>query len=100
MCPGKVIPADAARLSKSFNGWLMLKSAYSGTHSFWPDKISFTDEPLFKIEYISNPKLVTDAYLLGSTAKHNAKLVSFDLTLPWHAIQNGSARLIETPLLQ
>ena len=79
---------------------VMLKSAYSGTHSFWPDEISLTDDTLFRVEHITSTKLVTDAYLLGLAAKNNAKLVSFDRTLPWQAIRNGSARLIETPLLQ
>ena len=69
-------------------------------HRFWTDAITLTDETLFRVEYIRGPKLVTDAYLLGLAARHNAKLVSFDRTLPWQAIVNGTARLIETPLLQ
>lgn len=69
-------------------------------HRFWTDEISLTDPTLFRVEYIRSPKLVTDAYLLGLAARHNAKLVSFDRTLPWQAIVNGTARLVETPLLQ
>ena len=69
-------------------------------HHFWADAISITDDTLFRIEYILGPKLVTDAYLLGLAAKHGAKLVSFDRTLPWQAIRNGTALLVETPLLQ
>lgn len=75
----------------------MLKSAYGKTHKFWADEISLTDESIFRIEYITGPKQVTDAYLLGLAARHRARFVSFDRTLPWQAIQNGSARLIETP---
>ena len=44
--------------------------------------------------------LVTDAYLLGLASKHGAQLVSFDRTLPWQAIRNGTARLVQSPLLQ
>lgn len=69
-------------------------------HRFWTDAVSLTDETIFRVEYILGPKLVTDAYLLGLAAKHGARLVSFDRTLPWQAIRNGSAKLIETPLLQ
>jgi toxin-antitoxin system PIN domain toxin len=76
------------------------KQSQAKHHSFWSDAVSLTDDTLFRPEYITNPRLVTDAYLLGLAAKHNAKLVSFDRTLPWQAIRNGTARLIETPLLQ
>jgi hypothetical protein len=78
----------------------MLKSAFGETHKFWPDDISLTDSTLFRVEHITSTKLVTDAYLLGLAAKHKARLVSFDRTLPWQAIRNGTARLVETPLLQ
>ena len=69
-------------------------------HRFWNDAISLTDDSLFRPEYITGPNVVTDAYLLGLAAKHNARLVSFDRSLPWQAIRNGTGRLIETPLLQ
>jgi toxin-antitoxin system PIN domain toxin len=78
----------------------MLKSDYHATHQFWPDGISLTDESLFRPEFITGSLLVTDAYLLGLAAKHGARLVSFDRTLPWQAIRSGTARLIESPLLQ
>jgi uncharacterized protein len=69
-------------------------------HRFWRDEVSLTDDSLFSIAYIIGPQQVTDAYLLGLAARHGAKLVSFDRSLPWQAIRNGTARLIETPLLQ
>jgi uncharacterized protein len=78
----------------------MLKSAYASTHEFWPDAISLTDGDLFRVNYITSPQLVTDAYLLGLASKHNARLVSFDRSLPWQAIRKGSAQLVQTPLLQ
>lgn len=73
---------------------------HASDHQFWPDDVSLADETLFRQELIASPKLVTDAYLLGLAAKHNARLVSFDRTLPWQAIRNGTAKLIEIPLLQ
>ena len=77
-----------------------LKTAHHESHQFWLDDVSLTDEALFRTEYITGSPHVTDAYLLGLAARHGAKLVSFDRTLPWQAILNGTARLIETPLLQ
>jgi hypothetical protein len=77
-----------------------LKTVQGANHQFWPDEVSLTDESIFRSEYITGSQQVTDAYLLGLAAKHGAKLVSFDRNLPWQAIRNGTARLVETPLLQ
>jgi len=76
------------------------KQSQAKHHRFWSDAVSLTDDSLFRPEYITNPNSVTDAYLLGLAARHGAKLVSFDRSLPWQAIRSGTARLIETPLLQ
>lgn len=72
----------------------------SDHHYFWADDVSLSDDALFHADRITSHKHVTDAYLLGLAAKHGAKLVSFDRTLPWQAIRNGTARLVESPLLQ
>jgi uncharacterized protein len=77
-----------------------LKTDYEATHQFWPDGVSLTNESLFRPEFITGSLLVTDAYLLGLATKYGARLVSFDRILPWQAIRNGTARLIESPLLQ
>jgi toxin-antitoxin system PIN domain toxin len=77
-----------------------LKSAHKLSHQFWPDDISLTDKTLFRAEYITGSLYVTDAYLLGLAARQGAKLLSLDRTLPWQAIRNGTAGLVETPLLQ
>ncbi len=78
----------------------ILRADYQTTHQFWPDGISLTDESIFRTEFITGSLLVTDAYLLGLAAKHGGRLVSFDRALPWQAIRGGTARLIESPLLQ
>jgi len=78
----------------------MLKTDYETTYQFWQDGVSLTDESIFRHEFITGPLLVTDAYLLGLAHKHGARIVSFDRTLPWQAIRNGTARLVESPLLQ
>jgi hypothetical protein len=87
-------PADVIEVLRAW------KQAQPAHHHFWTDEVSLADEALFHADRITSHNHVTDAYLLGLAAKHGAKLVSFDRTLPWQAIRNGTARLIETPLLQ
>jgi toxin-antitoxin system PIN domain toxin len=77
-----------------------LKTIHQKSHHFWPDDVSLTDNSVFRREHLAGSRQVTDAYLLGLAQKHQAKLVSFDRTLPWQAIRGGTAQLIETPLLQ
>jgi len=91
---GPYTPAEAAGALRALYG---IRPSH---HRFWSDEVSLIDNSLFSISQIVGPKQVTDAYLLGLAAKHNAKLVSFDRTLPWQAIRNGTAQLVETPLLQ
>jgi toxin-antitoxin system PIN domain toxin len=79
---------------------LLHASKQSDHHHFWTGEVSLTDGALFHADRITSHKHVTDAYLLGLAAKHGAKLVSFDRTLPWQAIRSGTDRLIESPLLQ
>lgn len=74
-----------------------LKASHSKTHEFWADEISLTEETLFRPRYIVSSRQVTDVYLLGLAAKHGGKLVSFDQSLPWQAIHEGTANLIEVP---
>jgi predicted nucleic acid-binding protein len=74
-----------------------LKSAFSASHQFWPDDLSLTDASIFDSALIAGSRQVTDAYLLGLAVRHKAALVSFDRSLPWHAIRKGSARLIQSP---
>ena len=66
-------------------------------HEFWPDDISLSDAALFDPAYITGPRQVTDAYLLGLAARRGAKVVSFDRTMPWQAIRGGTRELVETP---
>ena len=75
-----------------------LKAARRESHQFWPDEISLTDESLFRADYIVGPRQVTDVYLLGLAAKHRGTLLSFDRSLPWQAIQGGTASLAHAPV--
>lgn len=88
---GQRAPDDVVSLVKA------LKSAFAESHQFWADDVSLTDESLFRAGRIIGAKLVTDVYLLGLAAHHNGTLVSLDRSLPWQAIQGGSASLVQTP---
>lgn len=66
-------------------------------YEFWNESVSLADPSLFQAEFITGSRQVTDAYLLGLAARRNGRVVSFDRSLPWQAIRNGSPHLIEMP---
>ncbi len=88
---GRRSPAEVIEILGS------LRRAFPANHVFWADDVSLADESLFLPEFITGSKSVTDAYLLGLAARHKARLVSLDRSLPWQAIRGGSAQLIEVP---
>jgi predicted nucleic acid-binding protein len=69
----------------------------SAHHEFWRDDVSLSDESLFDSAYIIGTRQVTDAYLLGLAARRGGRVVSFDRSMPWQAIRNGSQDLLEYP---
>ena len=71
-----------------------LKHSHRLVHEFWTDDVSLSDASLFRPTYIIGSRQVTDAYLLGLAARRKQRLVSFDRSLPWQAIRNGSPQLI------
>lgn len=88
---GQRSPAEAIQVLRA------LKAAYRQVHEFWTDEVSLSDESLFNAGYITGARQVTDVYLLGLAARRKQRVVSFDRSLPWQAIRNGSAQLIELP---
>lgn len=72
-----------------------LKLANREFHRFWSDDISLTDHTVFRVSYAMLHSHLTDMYLLGLVSRHKGKLVSFDRSLPWQAIERGSAGLVE-----
>jgi predicted nucleic acid-binding protein len=88
---GRRSPADVIKLLRD------LKDAQPGSHTFFSDSLSFTDEAVFEPSYVVRSVHLTDIYLLALASSRNAKLVSFDRHLPWQAIRGGSAKLVEHP---
>jgi len=75
-----------------------LKDAQQENFHFWTAAISLFDDSLFRLEYLSSSRHLTDLYLLGLAFRHGAKFVSFDRSLPWQAVRGAEASLVESPL--
>jgi toxin-antitoxin system PIN domain toxin len=73
------------------------KASDAAFHETWHDDVSLTDPQLFRPEYLVAPGQITDAYLLGLAARHGGRFVSFDLRLPWEAVQGGASDLVCHP---
>ncbi len=71
-----------------------LKTVFSESYEFWPDDLSITDDSIFKSVPIAGSRQVTEVYLLGLAARHHGTLVSFDRSLAWQAVVDGSQRLL------
>ena len=88
---GQRTPAEVIRVLSA------LKSAYAGVYQFWSDDVSISDDALFAPEFIISTRQVTDAYLLGLASRHKGAVVSFDKSMPWQAVRNGTRVLIQSP---
>lgn len=74
-----------------------LKVAFADSYQFWADDVSITDEAVFDPPLIAGSRQVTDIYLLGLAARHEGELVSFDRSVVWQAVRDGSSRLVKHP---
>jgi hypothetical protein len=52
------------------------------SHEFWTDDLSFIEAAAYLRADLSGHKQVTDVYLLGLAIHHQAKLATFDKSLP------------------
>lgn len=88
---GPYPPATTIRLLRDW------KANYSDTHEMWADDVSLSDAALFRAEYIVSPKQVADVYLLGLAFHRGGHLVSYDLRLPWEAVEGATSALVHHP---
>ena len=58
-------------------------------HEFWPDDVSILDESSVRADRVHGPKQLTDIYLLALAVRHDARLVTFDPTVPMSAVPNA-----------
>lgn len=68
-----------------------------GNHRFVPDDISLLDETIFRIDRLSSPKQITDAYLLALAAHHGAALATFDVRIAKDAVRHPEAEIFLIP---
>ncbi len=66
-------------------------------HIFWDDTVSLQDESLFDRSLIRRHAQLTDIYLLGLAVTHNAKLATFDRSIPWQAVRGASENSLALP---
>jgi uncharacterized protein len=63
-------------------------------HEFWKDDLTLAEATADFREYLTGHQQTNDAYLLGLTAKHKARIVTFDRGLPALAAAAGLSHLV------
>jgi uncharacterized protein len=58
----------------------------SGGHVFWPETVTLRDARLFVTSLPISARQVTDVYLLGLARRRNARLATFDRSIPLGAV--------------
>ena len=57
----------------------------SGDHVFWPDDVSFCDARVFSLSV--GHRQLTDVYLLALAVRRDARLATFDRSIPSRAVR-------------
>ncbi|MBL8228288.1 MAG: PIN domain-containing protein [Bryobacterales bacterium] len=71
-----------------------MKQAPRWKHYFWADECSLTDPSVFHDTRIAGPRQITDLYITALAHSHQARLVTFDASIPWQAVVGASADTI------
>ncbi len=58
-------------------------------HEFWPDEISLLKEGSIQIVHLSDPKQVTDTYLLALANSRGGRLATFDRRMVTNTVERG-----------
>jgi toxin-antitoxin system PIN domain toxin len=61
-------------------------------HEFWPDALSLLHDGLLDWNAVLGSRQVTDVYLLALAVQHDARLVTFDRSIPVHAVIGATAQ--------
>ncbi len=61
-------------------------------HEFWPDEVSVLDDQAMDAARIHGPRQLTDVYLLALAVSRNARLVTFDRSIPLAAVPGAQRR--------
>lgn len=68
----------------------LASAAQTRWHEFWPDSVSLLDHELLNWNAILGSRQVTDVYLLALAVQHDARLVTFDHSIPVGAVKRAS----------
>ncbi|MBL8233852.1 MAG: PIN domain-containing protein [Bryobacterales bacterium] len=71
-----------------------MKHVPNWRHSFWADDCSLTDPSLFHEIRVAGPRQITDLYLTALALCHQARLVTFDGSVPWHAVVGATGQTV------
>lgn len=83
--PGYPSPQPLAALLE-----MLRRSTSTPFHEFWSDDVSILDAQRFHQPYMHSPRQIADLYLLGLAVKRGGRLVSFDLRIPFTAVQGAA----------
>lgn len=62
----------------------------SGSHHFWPDTISISDQDVFAGQMIRGHKQVSDVYLLGLATRHRGAFATLDRPIHVGAVKGAT----------
>ena len=79
-----LVPSELIRLLEGF--------VAKTKHEFWPDELSLRNKACFAANRIHGGRQVIDVYLLGLAASHDARLVTFDESIPLSAAPAARSR--------
>ena len=74
---------DAVERLRTFTG--------SAGHTFWPDSISILEPTAVAAQHLHGHRQITDAYLLALAVGNSGRLVTFDASIPLHAVPGATA---------
>jgi toxin-antitoxin system PIN domain toxin len=67
----------------------------AGSHQFWPDDVSLTDERLFSSMGLRGQRQITDVYLAGLAHARGGHLATLDRGIPVGAIVGAGSDLLQ-----
>ena len=69
---------------------MMTRFCASPGHEFWPDHVNLFEENVFKANYLSSSKQVTDTYLLALAGSRGGQLATFDRRIITSTVERGT----------
>jgi uncharacterized protein len=87
-------PNFAARITVAEALSVLADAIQDSNHEFWADDVSVLEKAHFDHERLLRSDSITDAYLLALAIKRDGCLVTFDKSIPLHAVKGAEPRHI------